>query len=321
MGGSDTGFRPTDSSTRLVCVWHERYHCPEAGGLPSTVKQKAVVERATELDYLRFHPDARFDADQTWALIEKVHSPAYVRSVRTGDPRGLAQSQGFRWCPELVDSVCRIWSGHVHACRLALRAGLVFHPVSGAHHARRAKGGGFCTFNYLIGAARVLNEEELGLGRIMIVDLDTHQGNGTWELAHDDARLCLFDLSGADFGVPETESTRRFYRIARDADEYFRLLPALSDYIEDFRPQLIQFQAGMDCHETDILGGIPGMTAARLFGRDAFVFQNARSKGIPVVFNLAGGYQDETTLDLHLGTIRAALASDEGAKRRALEGA
>ena len=90
----------------------------------------------------------------------------------------------------------------------------------------------------------------------MVVDLDTHQGNGTWELVEDDARFSIFDLSGAEFGVPEVEADSRFSRLVRDAETDFELLAKLPAYIDAVRPELIQFQAGMDCHEDDMVGGV-----------------------------------------------------------------
>lgn len=299
------------SSACIPTVWDERYHCPEAGGFVSTTKQKGVIERATENGWLRLLGHECFDAEATWSQIESVHDRAYVAAVRTGAPRTLAQSQGFQWAPAFAESVGRIWSGHVEACRLALDTGLVFHPVSGAHHASYRTGGGFCTFNFLVGGGRVLLREGR-VERVMVVDLDTHQGNGTWELVGDDAGFAIFDLSGADFGVPEVEADGRFSRLARNDEDYFELLARLPTHMDAVRPNLIQFQAGMDCHEDDWLGGIPGLSAERLRERDRFVFETAHSRGIPVVFNLAGGYQGEPTIELHLSTVRAALSLEAG---------
>ena len=89
-----------------------------------------------------------------------------------------------------------------------------------------------------------------------MVDLDTHQGNGTWELVEDDARFSVFGLSSAECGVPEVESDGRFSRLVRDATTCFDELAKLPPYIDAVRPELIQFQAGMDCHEDDMVGGV-----------------------------------------------------------------
>jgi len=129
----------------------------------STTKQRTVVDLATAEQLLE--PRAvPFDAAATWADIATVHDPAFVEAVRTGRPLGLAQSQGFTWSPAFADALCRIWNGHIAACRMALGAGTVLHPVSGAHHAGFARGSGFCTFNYLVGAARALLTD--GLKRV-----------------------------------------------------------------------------------------------------------------------------------------------------------
>jgi acetoin utilization deacetylase AcuC-like enzyme len=294
---------------RLPTIWHESYHCPGAATWLSTRKQKEVVDRASSLGLLDLRADASFDGSRTWQHIGTVHDPVYVEAVRSGEPRWLAKSSSLVWVPELPDAVVRMWSGHIAACRLALSEELVFHPASGAHHARRARGGGFCTFNYLVGAAKALLDAQ-EIRSVLVVDLDTHQGNGTWELARDDERFAFFDISGDPFGVPEAETDRNVFRLVRSPREYFEVLARLPAVIESFRPSLIQFQAGMDCHEGDIVGGIRGMTAERLMTRDRFVFDVARSAKVPLVFNLAGGYQKRqgTTVRLHLGTVETALA-------------
>lgn len=289
----------------IPTIWHERYHCPEGGPFPSVLKQKEVVEAALAAGLIELRSDRSFDAAEVWRQIEAVHEEAYVEAVRTGEPRGLAQSPGLLWAPERVESVARIWSGHVEACRLALEEGVVFHPVSGAHHARRRCGGGFCTFNFLVGAARAILDSKQAR-RVLVVDLDTHHGNGTWELVGEEKRIGVFDLSGSPQGTPIASAKGRFSSLVSSAEPYFEQLGRLPAFVDTFAPDLIQFQAGMDCHEDDRVGGIPGMTAERLRKRDAFVFETARSRGIPLVFNLAGGYQGKATVELHLATVREA---------------
>jgi acetoin utilization deacetylase AcuC-like enzyme len=235
-----------------------------------------------------------------------VHAGWYVDAVRTGEPLDLAQSQGFAWSPAFADSVARIWSGHVAACRLALARKLSFHPASGAHHAREKQGSGFCTFNYLVGAGKQLAEEGL-VERVLVLDLDTHQGNGTFELSASDERFSLFDVGGASFGVNPREKGRHFIRLVKNEKEYFAALEKLPAFLDAHRPSLIQYQAGMDCHESDPLGGVKGMTAERLAERDRMVFELAKARGIPICFNLAGGYQEDgTTVGLHIETVRTA---------------
>jgi acetoin utilization deacetylase AcuC-like enzyme len=252
-----------------------------------------------------------FEDNAAWVSIGAIHAPEYVAAVRTGHPRSLAQSQGFDWSPAFAESVARIWSGHVGACRLALAEPIVFHPVSGAHHASRGTGSGYCTFNFLVGAGRSLLDEG-AVGRVMVVDLDAHQGNGTHELVADDDRFALFDIAGTDW-IGSLETERLLYRVARTGAEYRALLRKLSAALDGFRPQLVQYQAGVDCHENDPVGGITGVDAALLSDRDRFVIEEVVSRRIPLVINLAGGYQRGGVSErLHVQTVRLA------AERRSL---
>ena len=242
-----------------------------------------------------------FDVAHRWAAIATVHDPAYVEAVRTGEPRSLAESQGFRWSRAFAESVARIWSGHIQACRLVRHEGLVLHPVSGAHHADRDRGSAYCTFNYLVGAARVMATD---MERpVAIIDLDAHPGDGTYRLAGDDSAIALFDIAASRwFGAPRID--RIEYHLAHDADEYRAALRRLPAFLDRVRPGLVQYQAGMDPFEDDPVGGITRITEAFLQERDRLVIEAVRSRGIPMVVNLAGGYVEGVSERLHVDTIR-----------------
>jgi acetoin utilization deacetylase AcuC-like enzyme len=115
---------------------------------------------------------------------------------------------------------------------LAKTAGIVFHPVSCAHHAFYACGSGFCTFNFLAGAALKAK------GRRAIVDLDAHQGNGTFDLVAGNAKIGLLDISHASWDV-KSSAARQPYTVARDAEEYFEQLARATALLETFRPELV----------------------------------------------------------------------------------
>lgn len=272
----------------------------------STTKQIEVVRAAIASNLLDLRPWA-FNESLAWASIESVHDSAFVQAVRTGEPRALAESQGFTWSTAFADAVARIWSGHVAASRLALESGIVFHPVSGAHHASRSRGSGFCTFNFLVGAGRTLLDEGV-LRRVAIVDLDAHQGDGTWELVGGDVRFGIFDVAGRDW-IGERDTDRVSMAVVDSAGRYADHLGRLPAFLDRFEPELVQYQAGMDCHEDDPVGAIPGVDAAFLCWRDRLVIGEVARRRIPLVINLAGGYQrDGTTLALHVETVRIAAA-------------
>ena len=255
-----------------------------------------------------------FNQSQAWEAIGRVHDAGYVRAVRTGEPRSLAEGQGFHWSPAFAQAVARIWAGHAFACRLALEEGVAFHPVSGAHHAGRERGGGFCTFNFLVGAGRQLLDAGLA-ARVAVVDLDAHQGDGTWRLVKDDERFGLFDVAGSDW-IGGLDAGRIVMRVVCDAAGYEAALAGLPAFLDQFAPGLVQYQAGMDCHEDDPIGGVPGVDAAFLAARDRMVIEEVVRRGIPLVINLAGGYQsDGTTVALHVKTARTAAEFATRARR------
>ena len=298
---------------KLATIWDERY-CVKAAYTNSTLKQAHVVHAALDEGLLDIRP-VPIDVEATWADISGVHAAAYVNAVRTGSPRTLAESQGFDWSPAFAQSVALIWNGHIAACRLALDERVVFHPVSGAHHAHRETGSGFCTFNYLVGAGRRLLDDG-SITHVLVIDLDFHQGNGTHALVADDERFGLFDIAGSNW-IGEFETERHFYKVVRGPEEYRTHLRRLPAAIDRFKPDLVQYQAGMDCHERDPVGGIDGIDEDFLAERDRFVIKEVVGRGIPLVINLAGGYQEDgTSQRLHVQTARIAVEVMSGQGRR-----
>jgi acetoin utilization deacetylase AcuC-like enzyme len=299
MMPKDYGLEVTANNTRIVTVWDEKY-CTSAAPTNSTRKQVGVVKMALAKGLLELRT-VPFNPERTWADIAKVHAPAYVEAMRTGTPRELAERSSFHWSPEQADAVARIWSGHIGACRLALTEGMVFHPVSGAHHADADSGGAYCTFNFLAGGARAMLHE--GFGCVAVIDLDAHPGDGTYQLEGQNPGVALFDI--AHYCWVTTRSDPRVeYHVVRDADGYRDALDLLPAFLERVRPDLVQYQAGMDPFEGDHVGGITGVNEAFLKWRDAFIVGQVRRLGIPLVVNLAGGYVEGVSERLHVNTVR-----------------
>ncbi|MCX6551303.1 MAG: hypothetical protein NTY02_09930 [Acidobacteria bacterium] len=282
-------------------MWDAAY-VTDAAPTISTTKAARVIELA-QAEGLVDLRQAPFDEDAAWADMAAVHDPAYVDAVRTGQPRRLAESQGFRWSPAFAAAAARIWSAHAWACRLARTEGTVVHPVSGAHHARRNSGSGYCTFNFLAGAARQAADENRG--PVAVIDLDAHPGDGTYALLKDDPRVALFDIAGSAWGCTG-DGVRIVYHEVANAAEYRAALATLPRFLDRVRPVLVQYQAGMDPFEDDRVGGIDGVTRTFLAWRDRFVLRELAARGIPTVVNLAGGYIRDVTPRLHVQTIRIA---------------
>lgn len=292
----------------MLTVFDLIYHQPEATMMTSTTKQLPVVKEAHRLGLVQriLRPVAA-----TPAQVALVHDPKFVQAVIDGKPEELAESQGFNWSPGYSKSLFTIFGGQMAACRLAVKdRGLVFHPASGAHHAVRGSGSAFCTFNFLVGGPMLLLRQKL-IERVLIIDLDEHQGNGTHSLVKNDPRFAQFDISGCNFGVGELDTSRAYFKIVPSKTQYFHALERLGKMIEAFDPQLVEYQAGMDCADDD--GGPRGMDEEALRLRDRYVFEEVVVKrGLPCVFNLAGGYlSDGRTVKFHVNTVKEAIAAEE----------
>ena len=248
-------------------------------------------------------------ASLTAEQVSKVHDPAYVRAIETGEPRSLAESQGFTWDAGLWKMVLASNGGAVAAALAALQSGRAGSLSSGLHHARRGSGCGFCTFNGLVLAAKAALEA--GAERVLILDLDAHCGGGTHSLIKDDPGIWQVDISvdGFDHYVPSERTTLSLIQSASD------YLPAIDRELETLsriapKFDLCIYNAGMDPYEGCATGGLSGITSTILASREMMVFEWCLLR-VPVAFVLAGGYvgsglrQEELVL-LHRFTIEAA---------------
>jgi len=239
-----------------------------------------------------------------------VHSARYLKRVKTGtlSPAEL-QALEIRYSPELVRFALLSVGGTVLTARKALECGLAIHIGGGFHHAFPDHGEGFCVLNDVAVAARRVVEDGLAR-RVMIVDCDLHQGNGT--AAALAKRPEVFTLSFHQMDIYPTEkplSTLDVGLYSGDGDAAYlsRLRAHIPKIYKDFRPELVIYLAGADPYEKDQLGGLV-LTKAGLKERDKVVIENARRLGIPVAVVLAGGYavEIEDTVDIHLNTVRVA---------------
>lgn len=235
--------------------------------------------------------------------LRRLHAPAYVNAFLAGR-QPLASSQGWPWTPQIRDGVLAINAGQLLGAELAMEQGIAANIAQGAHHAGYSRGGGYCTFNFLALTAK----ENPGL-RVFVLDCDEHSGNGTAEFTERLPNLWNFTIFGSDFGDPP--SRRNFRRhikgpVTKDFGPYRRALEDAFEAAAKIEPDLVLFQAAADCHANDPLGSV-GLTDEQMFLRDKTVFQHFKSAGVPVLANLAGGYQRMGKLvELHVGTFRAA---------------
>lgn len=230
---------------------------------------------------------------QNW--IEQVHTPHYVTAYRTGTLEPKAQRRiGLPWSPNLVIRTCTAVGGTILTAKLALSHGIACNTAGGTHHAFPDYGAGFCIFNDLAIAARVLLSQGL-VQRLLIFDLDVHQGDGTAHIFQADPRVFTFSMHCevnfprqkqlSDLDVPLPEGTE-------DADYLHKVHAYLPDVLSQVRPDLVLYDAGADTHAGDRLGKL-AMTDTGIYERDRTVIETCVAAGYPVACVIGGGYDDD----------------------------
>jgi acetoin utilization deacetylase AcuC-like enzyme len=246
----------------------------------------------------------------TEAEVKAVHAARYVDAVRTGQPRDLAQSQGFTWDPGLWTMVLASNGGVVTAAHAARADGVAGSLSSGLHHAHRDHGRGFCTFNGLALAARAAIKA--GARNVLILDLDAHCGGGTYELLGEDPSIWIVDVAVNAFDSYRP-GARHTLDLVRGAADYLPTIQARLAELPGRAPSfdLCLYNAGMDPHQDCPVGGLRGITTNMLAAREQLAFDWCRQQGVPVAFVLAGGYtgpnlDQDGLVALHRLTVSAA---------------
>jgi acetoin utilization deacetylase AcuC-like enzyme len=220
-----------------------------------------------------------------------VHTADYVRALRTGESRTLAETCGFSWDPGIWTSVTASNGGLVAAALDALRSREHTGALAaGIHHARAESGMALCAVNGLALAAHAALRA--GAHRILIVDVDAHCGGGTYSLVRDWPEVVQLDIAVNPFDRYEPQpGSGSTLDIVRSTSDY---LPTLRRRLADLDPSafsVVLYGAGIDCHQEN--GGPAGLTYALLAEREVEVFQWAAGR-VPVAFVLLGGYLSET---------------------------
>lgn len=217
-----------------------------------------------------------------------AHCPKYVNGVLS-----CQKNNGFSNNSEAVATSLPWTTGSlVSALRHVLtHGGVACSPTSGFHHAGYDRGRGFCTFNGLMVAAMLVRSQ---VERVGIFDCDYHYGDGTDDII---GRLNL------DFVKHYTTGKHA------DHEQPLAFIESIPQLLTELKPDVLIYQAGADAHLWDPLGG--WMTSGQMRSRDRAVFRWCRWRNVPVVWNLAGGYQEDfqSVLDLHHATLEECLAA------------
>jgi acetoin utilization deacetylase AcuC-like enzyme len=282
--------------------------------------------RAILLDQGTLGPDAFVEPEPaTWEQLALVHDAEYLHKTRTGGfrPSELAQLE-LPWSPESVEGFRLMAGGTILAARSALAAAVTARnhdthrgpaPLAaganlggGFHHAFPAHGEGFCLFNDVAVAIRVLQHDGT-IARAAVIDVDVHQGNGTAFTFEGDDSVFTFSIHQQN-NYPTVKPPGSLDVGLADGTgdhDYLHALESALPQVFASRPDLIFYVAGADPYTGDQLGGL-NLTFEGLRGRDYVVFNAARDMGIPVAVVLAGGYARDTedTAAIHAATLAEA---------------
>ncbi len=240
----------------------------------------------------------------------KVHTEEYFNRLMNGAlTKREERVSGFPHSRGLIQRELEITQGTLEAVHYACEYGVAANIAGGTHHAYADHGEGFCLLNDAAIAAHYAMDH-LGMSRILMVDLDVHQGNGTAKIFEDDTRVFTFSMHGRSNYPHHKEKSDLDIALA-DAtgdEEYLKILRrTLPGLVAEINPELIFFQAGVDVLKTDKLGRLD-LTLEGCKQRDKFVFAEAWKKSIPVVFTMGGGYSAQlaTIINAHTNTFREA---------------
>jgi acetoin utilization deacetylase AcuC-like enzyme len=239
-----------------------------------------------------------------------VHDPEYFFDLLNITlSQKEARKIGFPLSEVLVAREMIIADGTIKASEFALKNGIAMNIAGGTHHAFSNRGEAFCMLNDQAIGARYLQQKGL-VNKILIVDLDVHQGNGTAEIFKNDASVYTFSMHGksnypfikeaSDLDIPLKNNTKD--------DEYLSILKkTLPKLINQEKPDFIYYLCGVDVIETDKLGKL-SLSIEGCKERDRFVLQMCRDFHIPVMCSMGGGYSPviKVIVDAHANTFRLA---------------
>lgn len=246
----------------------------------------------------------------SWDTLRLVHTEQYLTDLRDGKLHKKAiRKLGLPWSATLVHRSRVAVQGTINASVFALTDGLGANLAGGTHHAFPGHGEGFCVLNDVAVACRVLLNAG-AVNRILIMDMDVHQGNGTAFVFEDDPRVYTFSMHGArNYPFRKQISSKDIGLADRIGDdEYLSLIhQAVPTVFDEAQPDLVFYLAGVDVHAKDRFGRLK-MTREGMHERDRYVLQAVKKLNVPLVLLLSGGYArtPEATADLHAITHREA---------------
>lgn len=279
----------------LHIVHHPGYLTPPppSGGFPASKYNLLIAA----LDALHMHQARHVPEPMPRHWLEAVHDPGYVAEVLAAAvPKEKERRIGFPVTDLLARRAELTPGGTWMAAKLAIGHGYAANTAGGSHHALYDTGAGYCVFNDLaLAAHRLLAEGDAR--QVLIVDCDVHQGDGTASLLSGRDDVATYSIhADKNFPARKARSTVDVPLVDGIGDAAYldALAATLPPLIDRVQPDLILYQAGVDCHADDKLGRL-SLTDKGLAERDAFVGALARRHGIPLASTPGGGYGADRT--------------------------
>lgn len=245
-------------------------------------------------------------------LLKNVHQESYYQRLLA---LNLSPSEirriGFPLSEQLVERELRIAQGTVQAAEFALKNGIGFNIAGGTHHAGSDFGEGFCLLNDQAIAAHYL-WEQLNIAKILIIDLDVHQGNGTAEIFQGNSNIFTFSMHGQNNFPFKKETSDLDIGLSDNTtgDGYLRILTENLDHLfQTEKPDFVFYQSGVDVLQTDKMGKLK-LTFDECRERDRAVFNRCKTDNIPVQVSMGGGYSKRISdiVNAHCQTFKEGIA-------------
>lgn len=285
-----------------------KYQLPEKHRFPM-IKYELVPEQllyegtVTEANF--FHPNPLTEAE-----ILRTHDVEYWQKLKNQElSRKEVRAIGFPMRPDLVWRGRHIANGTLQCAHFAQQHGVALNIAGGTHHAYADHGEGFCVFNDIAIAATELIHQH-NFQRILVIDLDVHQGNGTAHIFQNEPRVFTFSMHGAknypqrkeasdlDIGLPDKTEDQAYLKVLQNT------LPPL---FEQVQPEMVFYLSGVDVLATDKLGRL-GLSLEGCKTRDRMVLEQCKKDQVPVAISMGGGYSERIAhiVEAHANTFRLA---------------
>lgn len=286
-------------------IYSEEYLADLQGHIFPIQKYKMVFEQLkdeeiiTEMNLIK--PEKA-----SWDDISLVHTDEYITDMKLLRPTVRTLSSEMALTEEIIEAFRFGTGGSITACRIASKGGGAANIGGGLHHAFPDHAEGFCYINDIAVGIRVIQRDGFK-GKILIVDLDLHQGNGTAVIFQNDPTVFTFSMHQEhNYPIKEKSNYDIGLRDGCGDDEYINLLDeALEKILSEFHPDMVVYVAGSDPYIFDQLGGL-ALTTEGLIRRDEKVISTAKITGSSLVILLAGGYATEIddTIEIHKNTLK-----------------